>query len=192
MVGVGEGGGARVKVATAVAEGAREALGASVAVAGDAEEEAVGFVAEGGAVAVTEGLPRDTEGDPEGAGVPDARALTLGEELTRSLAVAGDGLGEPVSAEVREGLPDLQNGGRVAAVGNGGRGRGRREALSSFCLKHFVVSREAREYTCEKRYLMSAQLTTKEGPLKSQKIPPRAAPSPHEPVHRGVLVAVGC
>lgn len=106
MVGVGEGGGARVKVATAVAEGAREALGASVAVAGDAEEEAVGFVAEGGAVAVTEGLPRDTEGDPEGAGVPDARALTLGEELKRSLAVAGDELGEPVSAGVREGLPE--------------------------------------------------------------------------------------
>ena len=51
-------------------------------------------------------FPTASEGDREGAGVPDARALTLGEELTRSLAVAGDGLGEPVSAEVREGLPE--------------------------------------------------------------------------------------
>jgi hypothetical protein len=102
----GDGGGARVKVTTMLKVGAREAEGASLAEAADAEGDAVGCEAVACAEALPEKLPRDADGEPEGAAVPDTLPLTLGELLTRSLAVAalaeGEplGRGEPVSTPV--------------------------------------------------------------------------------------------
>jgi hypothetical protein len=93
---VGDGGGARVSVNTALTEAPREGEVASLAVAPDAEGEAVERVTEAGAVALTVRVARDAEGDSESAGVLDSLELTLGEALARSLAVAADAEGLPV------------------------------------------------------------------------------------------------
>lgn len=93
---VGDGGGARVSVNTALTEAPREGEVTSLAVAPDAEGEAVERVTEAGAVALTVRVARDAEGDSESAGVLDSLELTLGEALARSLAVAADAEGLPV------------------------------------------------------------------------------------------------
>ena len=191
----GDGGGARVKVTTMLKVGAREAEGASLAEAADAEGDAVRCEAVACAEALPEKLPRDADGEPEGAGVPDTLPLTLGELLARSLAVAalaeGEplGRGEPVTTPVAlpPGVSDWEPEGVPVGASEGDSPP---EALADA-----LIAAEALEVGQGGALIEGAPLPLPLGVASGEKLPSglpllRGEPD-EEPVGAGVLEAAG-
>jgi hypothetical protein len=142
-----------------------------------------------------EKLPRDADGEPEGAGELDTLPLTLGELLTRSLAVAALAEGEPLRWELTVPAPVALPPG-VSDWEPEGVPVGRSEGDSpSEALADAVKAAEALEVGQGGALIDGAPLPLPLGVESGERLPPRLPLPRGEPdeelVGAGVLEAAG-